>query len=761
MIGERVPRKEDRRLLTGRGRFSDDFNAPGQAYAAFLRAPHAHARILETDASDTVPVAGVLAVLTGRDYAADGLSGLLHYVVPADHLDPSRPGLADDQISPLPEPLPIATDRVRHVGEIVAMAVAETREAAMDALERVRVEYEPLPAVTDARAAAEPGAPGVWDGDNVCLRAEAGDAAATEAAFAAARRVVRIAFHNHRIYGCPMEPKSALGEFDPESGRYTLHAPSQGVHRFKHSIAAALGVEPESVRIVTGDVGGGFGVRSPCADEYPLLLWAARRCGRPVKWQGSRSDTFLSDFHARDFRTEGALALDAGDRITAARIDYLGNLGAYPISFAVLSNLLKMAGPPYDIPAMHVTVRGVLANTIPVSVYRGAGRPEVTQVVERLIDLAADEAGADRAELRRRNLIAADAMPYRSGLGLDYDSGAFGENFDAVLREIDWDGFPARRAAARARGVRAGIGVVTYLESPGAAPYERTDVSVRADGRVEAVIGTQASGQGHETSFAQVVAEMLEIPFDRVEIVYGDTDRAVAGSGSHADRSMRLGGTILYRAARRIVEQGREEAARLLEAAAADIGYADGRFTVLGTDRSIGLFEVAAEAPLAATEEIATRLHAHPNGAAACEVEIDPETGELAVVRYATVDDVGRAVNPMIVEGQIHGGIAQGIGQALMERTVYDPASGQLLTGSLMDYCLPRADDLPSFAGRLNDRPTEGNPLGVKGAGETGTTPATAVIVSAVTDALREYGVAHLEMPLTPEQVWRAIRDAG
>ena len=761
MIGERVPRKEDRRLLTGRGRFSDDFNAPGQAYAAFLRSPHAHARILETDTADADPDAGVLAVLTGRDYAADGLSGLLHYVIPADHLDPSRPGLSDDQISPLPEPLPIATDRVRHVGEIVAMAVAETREAAMDALERVRVEYEPLPAVTDARAAAEPDAPRVWDGDNVCLRAEAGDAAATEAAFAAASRIVRIAFHNHRIYGCPMEPKSALGEYDPGSGRFALHAPSQGVHRFKHSIAAALGVEPDSVRIITGDVGGGFGVRSPCANEYPLLLWAARRCGRPVKWQGSRSDTFLSDFHARDFRTEGALALDADDRITAARIDYLGNLGAYPISFAVLSNLLKMAGPPYDIPAMHVTVRGVLANTIPVSVYRGAGRPEVTQVVERLIDLAADEAGADRAELRRRNLIAADAMPYRSGLGLDYDSGAFGENFDAVLREIDWDGFPARRAAARGRGKRAGIGVVTYLESPGAAPYERTDVAVRPDGRVEAVIGTQASGQGHETSFAQVVAEMLEVPFDRVEIVYGDTDRAVAGSGSHADRSMRLGGTILYRAAKRIVEQGREEAARLLEAAAADIGYADGRFTVLGTDRSIGLFEVAAEAPLAATEEISTRLHAHPNGAAACEVEIDPETGELAVVRYATVDDVGRAINPTIVEGQVHGGIAQGIGQALMERTVYDAESGQLLSGSLMDYCLPRADDLPSFAGRLNDRPTEGNPLGVKGAGEAGTTPATAVVVSAATDALREYGVAHLEMPLTPEQVWRAIRGAG
>ena len=760
-IGERIPRKEDRRLLTGRGRFSDDIAAPGQAHAAFLRSPHAHARILDIDAADAVPAPGVLAVLTGRDYLADGLAGLLQYHTPADHLDPSRPGLTADQLSPLPEPLPIAADRVRHVGEIVAIAVAETRAAALDALERIRIEYEPLPAAIDARAAAEPDAPKVWDRDNVCLRAEAGDAGAVEAAFASARRVVRIAFHNHRIYGCPMEPKSALGEFDPGSGRFTLHAPSQGVHRFKRSIAAALAVEPDRIRIVSGDVGGGFGVRSPCGNEYPLLLWAARRCGRPVKWQGSRSDTFLSDYHARDIYTEGEMAFDAGGRIAAARIDYLGNLGAYPISFAVLSNLLKMAGPPYAIPAMHVAVRGVLANTIPVSVYRGAGRPEVTQIVERLIDLAADEAGADRAELRRRNLIAADAMPYRSGLGLDYDSGAFGENFDAVLRAIDRDGFPARRAAARERGKRAGIGVVTYLESPGAAPYERTDVAVRAEGMVKAVIGTQASGQGHETSFAQVVAGMLEIPLDRIEIVYGDTDRAVDGSGSHADRSMRLGGTILHRAARRIVEEGREEAARLLEAAAADIGYADGRFTVLGTDRSIGLFEVAAEAPLAATEEISTRLHAHPNGAAACEVEIDPETGEIAIVRYATVDDVGRAINPMIVEGQVHGGIAQGIGQALMEQTVYDAESGQLLSGSFMDYCLPRADDLPSFLGRLNDCPTANNPLGVKGAGETGTTPATAAVVSAATDALREYGVTHLEMPLTPERVWRAIQDAG
>ena len=576
LIGEPVPRREDRRLLTGGGRFTDDVNAPGQAHAAFLRSPHAHAQIRRIDCAEAAALPGVLAVLTGRDYAADGHAPLLQFHTPVDHLDPTRPGLSGEELAPLPEPPPVAADRVRHVGEIVAVAVAETRDAALDALERIAVDYEPLPAVTDALAAAEPGAPRLWDGDNVCLHAEAGDAVACEAAFRAAHRTVRLSLHNHRIYGCPMEPKSALGKFDPGSGRYTLHAPSQGVHRFQRSIAAAFGVDRGCVRIVSGDVGGGYGVRSACGNEYPLLLWAARRSGRPVKWTASRSETFLSDYHARDIRTEGALALDADSRIAGLRIDYLGNVGAYPISFAVLSNLLKMAGPPYDIRAMHVTVRGAFTNTIPVSVYRGAGRPEVTQIVERLVDLAADEAGMDRSALRRRNLIAPAALPYRSGLGLDYDSGAFGENFEAVLRQIDWQGFPARREAAAARGRRAGIGAVAYLESPGAAPYERTDIAVRPDGRVEAAIGTQASGQGHETSFAQVVAETLEIPLDRVAIVFGDTDKAVDGSGSHADRSMRLGGTILLRASRRIVDEGREAAARLLEAAAADIGYGGG-----------------------------------------------------------------------------------------------------------------------------------------------------------------------------------------
>ncbi len=760
-IGERVPRKEDRRLLTGNGRFTDDFNAPGQVHAAFLRSPHAHARIVRIDAGGAASRTGAIAVLTGRDYTADGCSNLLQYLTVADHLEPDKPALFEDSLSPPPEPSPIAAERVRFVGEIVALALAETREAALDALEAVRIDYVPLPAVTDARAASAPDAPKVWGGDNVCLRAASGDAAATEAAFASANHTVRIALHHHRIYGCPMEPRSALGRFDPASGRYTLHAPSQGVHRFQRALAASLGVAPDRVRIVTGDVGGGFGVRSACANEYPLVLWAARRCGRPVKWTGSRSEAFLSDYHARDIYAEGALALDGGGKIAGARIDYVGNVGAQPISFAVLSNLLRMAGPPYDIPAMRITVRGAFTHTLPVSVYRGAGRPEVTQVIERLMDLAADRIGCSRATLRRRNLIGSGALPYSSALGLTYDSGAFAETFDTVLQAVDWRGFPARRAAARKRGRRAGIAVVTYLESPGAAPYERTDVTVRPDGRVEAVIGTQDSGQGHETSFAQVVAGILEIPFDQVDIVFGDTDRAVAGSGSHADRSMRLGGTILFRAARRIVEQGREAAARLMEASSADIAYSGGRFAIVGTDRSIGLFEVAGETPLAATEEISTRLHAHPNGAAACEVEIDPETGELRLVRYATVDDTGRPINPMIVEGQVHGGIAQGVGQALFERTLYDPGSGQLLSGSLMDYCLPRAADLPSFSCILDSRPTASNPLGVKGAGETGITPATAAIVSAATDALREEGIADLEMPLTPESIWRAIRAAG
>ncbi|MEX2454263.1 MAG: molybdopterin cofactor-binding domain-containing protein, partial [Rhodospirillaceae bacterium] len=584
-------------------------------------------------------------------------------------------------------------------------------------------------------------------------------AAATDAAFAGAARIVRLSALNQRVSATPMETRSALGTFDPATGGHTLYAPSQGVHRHKMALTAVFGVDDDRVRVVTPDVGGGFGQRTPCYPEYALVVWAARRCGRPVKWSATRSDSFLSDFQARDVFSEGELALDADGRFLAVRATHLANLGAYAITFSVIANVLRMAGGPYVIPAMHVVAKAAFSNTIPISVYRGAGRPEVTHLLERMIDIAAQETGLDRAEIRRRNLIPDAALPYRTPLGHVYDSGAFAENMDIALRRIDWAGFPGRRDAARRRGLCAGIGVVTYLESPSGAPMERADIAVLPDGGVVASIGTQASGQGHETSFAQVVATALELPLDRVSVVFGDSDRERAGGGTHSDRSMRLGGTVLLRASETILAQARMRAADLLEAAPADLGYADGRFAIVGTDRSVGLAEIASAAPLTATDIFAGRLHANPNGVVACEVELDPETGALRILRYVTVDDVGTVVNPMIVEGQVHGGIAQGAGQALGEHCVYD-GDGQYLAASFLDYGLPRADDLPSFDVTVNSRTAPSNPLGVKGAGECGTTPATAAIAAALVDALAPFGVRHVEMPFTPERLWRAARVA-
>jgi aerobic carbon-monoxide dehydrogenase large subunit len=772
LIGVPLPRQEDVRLLTGRGRFADDMVLPGQAHAAIVRSPHAHARIIAVDTAKAASVAGVLAVLTGRDWAADGLGGVGHHPNSADHLDPAKSAFGPGTIphGPLPQPLPLACDRVRHVGEAVALVVAETAEAARDAAEMVAVEYQPLPVVTDARAALARGAPPLFADrpDNLCVVADNGDEAVTSAALARADRVVRLALRNHRVSGAPLEPRAALAWWDQETGSATLYAPSQGVHRHKNALVALFGLDPERVRVVTGDVGGGFGVRSPCYGEYALVLWAARRLGRPVKWTATRAEAFLADFQARDFHVEGALGLARDGRFCALALDYVGNLGAYPVSFAVLANLLRMAAGVYDIPALHVRVRGVVTNTLPVGVYRGAGRPESTLILERLVDLAAAELGLDRAALRRRNLIPAAALPYQSPLGHRYDNGAFAANLEKALRLIDWDGFSARRRAAAARGRRAGIGLANYLEAPTGWPGERTDLAVLPEGRVTAVIGTQASGQGHETSFAQIVASVLEIPFAHVAIAFGDSAVAKSGGGSHSDRSLRLGGTILVRAGAALIARGRALAAHALEAAAADIVYAAGRFTVAGTDRGLGLFEVAALAcdpatpeplrgALAVSEQVSERLHAHPTGAAACEVEIDPETGAVRLVRYVTVDDVGTLVNPMIVEGQVQGGIAQGVGQALIEECVYDPGSGQLVSGSFMDYGLPRADDLPPLVTASDPLPAPSNPLGIKGAGECGTTPATAAVMSAIADAL---GISHLDMPATPERVWRALRAA-
>ncbi len=772
LIGRSVPRREDFRFLTGAGRFSDDFNIDGQAYACFLRSPHAHARVRGVDVTAAAAAPGVLAVLTGADYLADGNGGIDHLLMGVDYADTTLPAFPDDAAPPggAPRHVPIASDRVRHVGDPVAIVVAETPSAALDAAERVAVDYEPLPAVVATREALAPGAPVLFESGNQCIEFSRGDPEATEKAFASADHVVRLDGLSQRISAIPLEPRAAVAGIDPETGVATLHAQSQGVHKFKFAVMTALNMPPDKVRVITRDVGGGFGARSCANGEYPLLVWAAQRTGRPVKWTATRSETFLSDYQARDTAGDAALALDRDGRILGIRIDYVTCLGAYPVSFSIAGNLQRLAGGPYNVRAVHMSGRGVVTNTVPISVYRGAGRPEVTFLVERMLDIAAGELGIDRIEIRRRNLIAPESLPFQTPLGPRFDSGAFAQNLESAAAAVDWKGFPARRAAAEARGRLAGIGIATYLEAPSGAPMERADIRVRPDGRIEAVVGTQSSGQGHETVFAQVVSDMLQLPEDRIDISFGDTDSSVAGGGTHSDRSMRLGGTVLVQASDKIIAKAREIAAHVLETAVADIEYAQGRFTVAGTDREVDLFSLAAMAasgdvpeeltgPLEESDIVDYRLPAHPNGVAACEVEIDPETGALSVVRYATVDDVGRLINPVIVEGQIHGGIAQGLGQALFEHNAYDAETGQILAGSFMDYCLPRADDFPFFdIAPNNDCPAPSNPLGVKGAGEAGTTPATSALVGAVVDALRPYGVTHIETPVTSEKIFRAIR---
>jgi carbon-monoxide dehydrogenase large subunit len=758
LIGQPLRRMEDKRLLTGGGNFADDLNRDGQVYACFVRSVHAHADITSLDTAKAAAVPGVHLVLTGDDFVADGLGALLHNVIGPDHLDISKRGFEAENIllDSIPEHFPIAMGKVRHVGEIIAMVVAETPETAADAAALLAPGYAPLPAVTDARAALEDGAPAIWPGGNLVLRAEQGNGAAVSAALAGAAHVIELGSLNQRIHGTPVEPRAAIGEYDAATHRFTLYAPSQGVHRHQMAFMQVFGVEKDSVRIVTGDVGGGFGVRTPTYPEYALIAWGAKRLGRAVKWNSSRQEMFLSDFQARDIFVHGQCGLDDAGRILAVDLDYTGNLGAYPASFAVYANILRMAGGVYDIPVAHVAVRGVFTNTVPMTVLRGAGRPESTFIVERMLDLAAKEMGLERDELRRRNLIPPDALPYQSHLGHVYETGTFAANMARLQDMLDWNGFPARAIAAKARGRLAGIGIANYLESPTGAPHERGEIAVHSDGRIDAVLGTQDSGQGHQTAFAQVVADMLEVPFGAVAIRFGDTDIIASGGGTHSDRSLRLGGTALVRASEDIIAEGSRRAAEILEASVNDVAYAEGRFTITGTDRAIGLFELAGHDALAATSIINERLHANPNGAGGCEVEIDPDTGAVEIIRYACVDDVGRIVNPMIVAGQVHGGIALGLGQALIEQIIYD-RHGQLQTGSFLDYALPRAGDLPAFHTATNEQPAPSNPLGVKGAGECGTTPSSAAVISAIADALSEFGVDHLEMPATPERIWRLI----
>ena len=772
-IGQPVRRREDLRLVRGAGRYTADENLPGQAYAVMLRSPHAHARIraIATDNAKRMP--GVLAVLTGTDCLADGLKPIPHKPW-SPH--PAEIPLPNSDGSPAftPPHYPLPDDKARFAGEAVAMVVAETVHAAKDGAEQVEIDYEVLPAVVGTTAAARQDAPKVHDGarSNVAFDAEIGDAAATAAAFARAAHITRFETWVRRITGVPMEPRAALAAFDQATGRFTVYAGNGGAVRLKQDLATILGVPPEQVRVLMGDVGGNFGTRGMIYAEFALVAWAARKLSRPVKWVIERHESFLSDYQARDLAVEAELALDENGKFLALRGSNLGNLGAHTTNFQMVQKGVQIMSSIYRVPAAHFRARATLSNTAPTRPYRSAGRPEVIFVIERLIDLAAREHGFDRVTLRRRNLVTEREMPYDNPFGLQYDSGDYIGVMNAALKLGDWEGSKRRRAEAKKRGRYRGIAVGNYVDTATGAPREKAEILVRPEGIVDLVIGVPSQGQGHETSFAQLIAEWLGVPIEAVRCIAGDTDRVTVGGGAHAGRGMRLASIVIKKSADDIVEKGLRIAELLLETAIADIEFKNGRFAVKGTNHSVSLFEAARAAaerndmpqdlrgPLGAMSDQTVTEASFPYGAHVCEVEVDAETGVVKLVNYAAVDDVGRAINPLIIHGQVHGGIAQGFGQALLEDCHYDPDSGQLLAGSFMDYAMPRASDLPFYLTEISEVPSTTHPLGLRPAGEGGTVPALAVIINAVVDALWDFGVRHIEMPATPDKVWLAIQKA-
>lgn len=768
-IGQPVRRREDARLLTGNGRFSDDWAIEGQAYMAVVRSAHAHAALKNIDTAAAAAMPGVLGIFTGADCLADGLSQIPHSPLPSTKHDQKLhgPGGTDPFIG---NHMPLPADKARYVGEALAVVVAETLGQAEDAADAVMIDYDPLPCVTDTNNAAEAGAPTIWDEvpDNIGIETFFGDKEATDAAFANAAHVVDMEFYIDRVTGVPMEPRAALGDYDTGTGRYTVYAGSGGSVRQKREIAEVLGVDADDVRVISKDVGGNFGTRNRLYVEFPLVGWASRKVGRPVKFTCRRSESFISDYQGRDLVSKVSLALAADGRFLGMRADNLSNVGSRMVSLSPLSKGSGLITGSYDIPVAHLRSRAVFSNTPPTNAYRSSGRPEVTFAIERLVETAAHELGFDPIELRRQNLVSSDQMPYPNAVGMTYDSGEYAKSMDMAMELADWDGFAARKQEAESRGKLLGRGFANYVESSIGTPREQAEIHVHADGTIDLVIGTQPSGQGHETSFAQVAAEWLGVPVETVTVIVGDTDVVKVGGGSHSGRSMRMAGTVIVKAADELIEKGKRQAAFILEAADTDIEFADATFSIKGTDREIGLFDLAkalserTDVPetlaggLSVIEDNIMEIPVFPNGCHICEIEIDPESGAYEVVRYTTIDDVGRAINPLIVDGQTHGGIVQGAGEALGELCAIDE-HGQPLAGSFMDYHMPRADEYPSFVTALNEVPSPTNPLGVKAGGEGGTTPALAVLVNGFVDALRPYGVRDIRMPVTPRKIWEMI----
>jgi carbon-monoxide dehydrogenase large subunit len=771
-IGSALPRKEDARLTTGAGRFSDDFSAPGQCYLAVVRSPHPHARIRSVNFAAARAMPGVLGTYSGVDCLADGLKPIPHDPLPKTKYDMKLHGPGGGAIFIGPHML-LPADKSRHVGEAVAAVVAETQEQALDAAEAVEVDYEELPFVLHSEDAMKPEAPPVWDEAprNTLVDTWFGDKPAADAAFAAADHVVSRDFHVDRVTGVPLEPRAALAEYDAASGRYTLHAGSGGAVRQKNELSGVLGIAADRLRVLSYDVGGNFGTRNRVFVEFGLVLWAAGKLRRPVKYTATRSECFLSDYQGRDLVTKVELALRQDGKFLAMRATNISNVGARCVSLSPLSKGAGLITGSYDIPAASLRAIAVYTNTTPTQAYRSSGRPEVTFAIERLVDAAAAQLGFDRIALRRKNLVRPNRMPYRNAVGMVYDSGRYEENMNTAMEIADWKGFPARRRDAKRRGKLAGRGLANYVESSIGAPKEQAQIKVRPDGRIDVVIGTQPSGQGHETSFAQVVSDLLGVPVDKVDIILGDTDVVRVGGGSHSGRSMRHAATVFCKATVELIEKGTRIAAAVLGTPADHIAFTDGRFMSRHTNRNFDVFELAAEAArtnlagdLTGGLSVITDNEMHdpvfPNGCAICEVEVDPNTGEVTITRYACVDDVGRCINPLIVDGQTHGAIVQGVGQAMWEHMHLDPESGQPLTGSLMDYGMPRADLLPSFTTRIAEVLSPTNPLGIKAGGEGGTTAAPAVIVSAIVDALQGFGIRDVQMPATSYRIWQLIREA-
>lgn len=770
-IGQPVRRREDLRLITGMGNYTDDQDLPNQAYAVMVRSQHAHANIRSIDTKAALAMPCVIAVLTGEDWCREGLKPIPNKTF---SWHPAEIPLINSDGSPAfnaPD-FPLPHDKTRFVGEALAMVVAESVGAAKDAAEHVIVNYEPLPCVTFAPEAAQGGAPLLHDhhGSNVCIDAGVGDAEATAAAFARAKHIARIKTWVPRVAGSPMEPRAAIGDYDAKTGKYSIYTCNGSTLRLRKDLAIVLDVPEEDVRLVIRDVGGNFGTRGAIFAEQPLVAWAARKVARPVKWTSDRSEAFLSDYQGRDLAVEAELALDAEGNFLAMRGDNIGNLGAHTGNFSMVQKGVEIMSSIYRVPVAHFRARCVMSNTAPTRPYRSSGRPEVIFVTERLIDLAARQFGFDRIELRRRNLVSQHELPYRNPFGMIYDSGAYHDVMEKALRLGDWKGFATRKADARKQGKYRGIGVANYVDTATGIPRERAELTVHPDGRVDVVIGTVSNGQGHETSFAQLLNEWLGVSIEKVKLITGDTDIIKVGGGTHSGRGMRLASIVIWKASGMIIAKGKQVAALLLQAKSETIDFHDNVFTAKDTGASMSLGSVAAAmhshpdlprelcGPLTGEGDETINDAGFPYGCHVCEVEIEPDLGTLRIVRHTTVDDVGRAVNPLIIHGQTHGGIAQGVGQALLEHCFYDAETGQLLSGSFMDYAMPRADVLPFYTTEISEVPSTTHPLGMRPAGEGGTTPALGVVINAVVDALSEFGVEHIEMPATPERIWRAMR---